>query len=239
MAATLTVTDALTGNPTPVGGRLLRLLVATETDRAAALRAHVIADVVRRFAELRGGRVVVGSSGAADVDSAALLALNVPPPDADLTAASADLVVTTGDLPAGARCALRVGAVRNAPAGLGAEPLTVRRTLLGVRVTAPVDLGGATSTAGADLARLRGLVAAWAERPSAAPPRDVVERFVAAVEDDLDLATAVRTLDECAADGAVPDGAKFELYAYADRVLAVDLARDVGRAGHGVAPNSV
>jgi hypothetical protein len=229
MAAVLTVTDALTGNPTPVGGRLVRLLVLTGPDRAGALRAHVIADVARRLVELRGGRVVVCSSGSTDLDAAALAALNVPPPDADLTPESADLVVTTGDPVPGTRCAVRVGDVRNAPARLGDDPLAVRRALLGVRGAAPIDLGGAISTAAADLGRVRGLVAAWAERPSAAPPRDVIDRVVAAVAADLDTPSAFAALADLAEDDSVPDGAKFEAYAYADRLLALDLARDVGR----------
>ena len=49
-----------------------------------------------------------------------------------------------------------------------------------------------------------------------------------ALGDDLDTATALRTLDELAGNPEVPDGVKFETFAAADRLLGLDLARDVG-----------
>jgi hypothetical protein len=55
-------------------------------------------------------------------------------------------------------------------------------------------------------------------------------RLRAAWEDDLDLPAALgvlRELDE-EGDGAVPPGARFESYAYADRLLGLELTREIG-----------
>lgn len=38
-------------------------------------------------------------------------------------------------------------------------------------------------------------------------------------------------LRDLAPDSEVPGGAKFETFLYADRVLGLDLPRDIGRAG--------
>lgn len=72
-------------------------------------------------------------------------------------------------------------------------------------------------------------VAAWAEAPSL--PIDAVTRaaVLAALEDDLDSPRALAALDALAADADMPDGAKFETFAWADQLLGLDLARDVGR----------
>jgi hypothetical protein len=46
---------------------------------------------------------------------------------------------------------------------------------------------------------------------------------------DLDTASALRALTDLADSPAVPDGVKFETFAAADRLLGLDLARDIGR----------
>jgi hypothetical protein len=50
-----------------------------------------------------------------------------------------------------------------------------------------------------------------------------------ALADDLDTPAALRVLAELAGDPGVPDGVKFETFAAADRLLALDLARDIGK----------
>ncbi len=50
-----------------------------------------------------------------------------------------------------------------------------------------------------------------------------------ALDDDLDGPAAVRSLHALAADAGLPPGAKFEAFAYLDRLLGLDLAREVGR----------
>jgi hypothetical protein len=50
-----------------------------------------------------------------------------------------------------------------------------------------------------------------------------------ALGNDLDTVTALRALDELADNPDVPDGVKFETFAAADRLLGLDLARDIGK----------
>jgi len=53
--------------------------------------------------------------------------------------------------------------------------------------------------------------------------------YLDALDDDLDTPAALATLSALAADPEIPDGSKFEAFAYFDRFLGLDLARDVGR----------
>jgi hypothetical protein len=53
--------------------------------------------------------------------------------------------------------------------------------------------------------------------------------FLGALDNDLDTPAALGTLAALAADQAVPGGSKFETFAYLDRFLGLDLAREVGR----------
>ena len=77
-------------------------------------------------------------------------------------------------------------------------------------------------------ARWRNQVAGWAESPSSPVPQRVSTALGAAFG-DLDTPGALRLLAELAEDADVPDGARFEAFAFADRVLGLDLARQVGR----------
>jgi hypothetical protein len=72
-------------------------------------------------------------------------------------------------------------------------------------------------------------VAEWANSPSAAMPAGSVDAITAAFEDDLDTLAALGALQALADDGDVAPGAKFETFASADRLLGLDLARDIGR----------
>jgi hypothetical protein len=74
--------------------------------------------------------------------------------------------------------------------------------------------------------RLR--VAEWAESPS----RPIPERIDSAMQaafGDLDTAGALEVLRSLTDDAGVPARSKFETFAFADRILAVDLAREIGR----------
>ncbi len=53
-------------------------------------------------------------------------------------------------------------------------------------------------------------------------------RLRAAWEDDLDLPGVLDVLRSVESAPDLPDGARFETYVYADRLLALDLARDLG-----------
>jgi cysteinyl-tRNA synthetase len=110
------------------------------------------------------------------------------------------------------------------------DPLALRLTLIGRHYREPLDLTWAViEAADAKLREWRAAVAHWAESPSAAMPKAYVTAVHDAIDDDLDLSTALGLLDQLAADDDVKPGAKFETYAHVDQVLALDLARDVGR----------
>ncbi len=116
-------------------------------------------------------------------------------------------------------------------AARGLDPLAVRLFFLTGRYRQQMNLTwDALSAADRRLSRWRARVAEWAESPSVALPRDAVDAVVAAFDDDLDTPTALVLLDRLARDESLPPGAKFEAFAYLDRLLGLDLAREVGRA---------
>ncbi len=79
----------------------------------------------------------------------------------------------------------------------------------------------------AELAQWRSLVAGWAEEPSKPMCAQVQQDLLAALADDLATARAVEVLrGSLALD--LPPGCLFETWAWADRMLALDLASEVG-----------
>ncbi|MEU7561431.1 hypothetical protein [Streptomyces eurythermus] len=121
------------------------------------------------------------------------------------------------------------------PAALTAllsDPSALRLALLAVPRGEPARLDPATlEEAARGLARWRRAVAGWARRPSRPVPGEVRDRLRAAWEDDLDLPAVLTVLREAESAPGIPDGARFETYAYADRLLALDLVRDLGNPG--------
>jgi hypothetical protein len=123
--------------------------------------------------------------------------------------------------------------------GFAEEPLSVRVKLMQHGYDEALgdggDLGGADlaradlDSAAKTIARWRELVARWAQSPSGAMSRRYADAIVAAFAEDLDSAAALREMDALAADPGEPDGVKFETFAAADRLLGLDLARDIGR----------
>lgn len=112
----------------------------------------------------------------------------------------------------------------------GHDPLALRLFFLTGRYRQQMNLtADALAAADRRLSRWRARVAEWAESPSAAIPATYRERLAAAYDDDLDTPAALVVLGELEHDAGVPDGAKFETFAWADRVLGLDLARDIGR----------
>jgi cysteinyl-tRNA synthetase len=112
----------------------------------------------------------------------------------------------------------------------GLDPLAVRLAFLEHHYRQQMNLTWASITA-ADraLTRWRRRVADWAESPSAPMCADYVAAARAAVDDDLDTATALQVMRRVEKDGAIPAGSKFETFVYFDRLFGLDLARDVGR----------
>ncbi|MFI5686974.1 hypothetical protein [Streptomyces sp. NPDC051636] len=111
-----------------------------------------------------------------------------------------------------------------------AEPSALRLALLSAPRGTPVRLDAdALDEAGRSLAHWRHAVAVWARQPSRPVPEEVRGRLRTAWEDDLDVPGVLRVLRWVEAAPGLPDGARFETYAYADRLLGLDLVRDLGR----------
>ncbi|HET9968633.1 MAG TPA: hypothetical protein VFQ68_10380 [Streptosporangiaceae bacterium] len=115
--------------------------------------------------------------------------------------------------------------------GPGSDPLPVRLALLSVPCHRPADLAG-DMLAGAreTIGHWRRQVARWAESPSRPVPAGIMEQVRAACG-GLDTVSLLALLRDLVPEGDVPEGAKFETFVYADRVLGLDLPRDIGRAG--------
>ncbi len=121
------------------------------------------------------------------------------------------------------------------PGGLAdllVDPTALRLSLLSVPRGTPVRLDPAgLAEAARTLAGWRRAVAEWSRQPSRPVPEEVRVRLRAAWEDDLDLPGVLAVLRDVADAPGLPDGARFETYVYADRLLALDLARDLGSLG--------
>ncbi|MER7491356.1 hypothetical protein ABT033_01695 [Streptomyces pharetrae] len=112
---------------------------------------------------------------------------------------------------------------------LGGDPAVLRLALLARPRREPVRLDAeALAEAGRTLGRWRRAVAGWAREPSRPVPEEVRGRLRAAWEDDLDVPGVLRVLRRVENEPELPDGARFETYVYADRLLGLDLARDLG-----------
>lgn len=110
-----------------------------------------------------------------------------------------------------------------------ADQAALRLALLTRPRLAPVVIdAGALERAADTLGRWRSAVADWARRPSRPVPDEVRADLRAAWEDDLDTAAVLGALRRVETDPGLADGARFETYVYADRMLGLDLARDLG-----------
>lgn len=180
------------------------------------LRALLIADVARRVEQLAGRQCVV--TWAFDEQRAA--DFNIYPAD-DMTAqhpSSSALFVNCEHTAESFQVAEFSG-------GGTADPLSLRLALLGLT---PEQSAVDTAVAAAALRRWRTSVAEWARAPGAPLSRPHVESAVTAFG-ELDTARGVEVLRVVEADNQIPPGSKFETFVYLDRVVGVDLARDLGR----------
>ncbi|MBU6244591.1 MAG: cysteine--tRNA ligase [Actinomycetales bacterium] len=120
-------------------------------------------------------------------------------------------------------------------AGRGLDPLSLRLAFLQHRYRQQMNLTWQVLQAAHDtLQRWRGRVADWANEPSAAASGPHVEQVAAHFADDLDTPRAIQVLRELERDTTVAAGSKFETFAMLDRLLGLDLARDVGRVARPV-----
>ena len=237
--------------------RVLRVCVhapAAPGEQSDLLRALLVADLVARAADLQDVHAVV-TVALADTsphtvawlkDHAA--PLNIHPPGelattadiADAEPASVGLhIVGPGALPAEqpgaaliqAAPLIQVGPVQppDALTRPDAEPLAARLALLAAGYRAPAALTEPVlDEARATLAQWRRQVASWATFPSRPIHAETEHLCRDALAQDLDAGAAVNALHRLAADPDVAQGAKFETFAHLDRILGLDLARDVG-----------
>lgn len=112
---------------------------------------------------------------------------------------------------------------------LGTDPGALRLALLSRPRTEPICLDAAAfDRAAATLARWRGAVARWSRSPSRPVPEPVRTALREAWEDDVDVPAVLDVLARVETADGLPDGARFETCLYADRLLGLELARDLG-----------
>jgi cysteinyl-tRNA synthetase len=113
----------------------------------------------------------------------------------------------------------------------GLDPLAARMAFLEHRYRQQMNLTWQTlEAADATLRRWRERVATWANEPSKPMCAGYADRVFGALDEDLDTPAALRALRELERDPEIPAGSKFETFVSADRVLALDLPREIGRA---------
>jgi hypothetical protein len=249
------VMDARTRRLTDVPARRRQGMLALCVDLACAegivrgtdVRALLIGDVLVRALETRGVQVLQTlarpqlSLAQTDLLRHAASAFGVSPADeVALPGVHTDLHVSArAPRGAGTGAWIEVGVVQDQAVplpGAGGEssdmdPLAARLVLLADVHSRPVELSPDTlAHAERTLTTWRRQVACWADSPSRPVPRDVRDRADAALADDLGTPGVLQVLRRVEADETVPDGAKFETFALLDRVLGLELAREVGRA---------
>jgi hypothetical protein len=224
-----------------------------------AQRLVLVADLLARAAELSGLQVLTALdvTGASPAQAAAIAsdadALGIHPPAARVSCldapsslggpvdvhligqnaamgrGEAGLVVSVGAAQLEGADSRPGAAAGGLLTGHQYDPLAARLALMSFPNERPAVLtGGGLSRAGETLADWRQQVARWAESPSRSVPTAVAEAAGAAFS-DLDTVSALAMLRDLATDASVPVGAKFEAFVYADRILGLDLARDIGR----------
>lgn len=256
----LRLLDARTGSYAevmPARRGLLRVcaqvLEAAGGSDLAGLRVLLAADLLARTAELGDLQVLTALACQDSAQSAALEraadALNIHPPAARAGPGEArqalggpiDVQLVGDNAGSGgdqSGLVVRVGPVRPREAGPLDEsaadrpdPLAIRLAMLSFPHHLPADLTeGVLAKARQTLAHWRRRVAEWAQSPSRPMPAPVADRLRAAF-DDLDTVTALALLQSLEPDDDVPAGARFETFVYADRILGLDLPRDIGRTG--------
>jgi len=111
----------------------------------------------------------------------------------------------------------------------GDDALAVRFALMSVPHHQHADLDNTVlARAGQRASSWRLRVAEWAESPSRPIPEGVRSTVQSAFS-YLDTAQVLAVLDEMADNPSLSPGTRFETFAFADRILALGLAREVGR----------
>ncbi|MEU1477696.1 hypothetical protein [Streptomyces sp. NPDC005760] len=234
----LRITDARTGEPVdavPARRGLTRVEAHVPGYDPSALRVLLVADLLARALEIGGTPVwalLTGRREQAELQARAA-ALGIRPFEdrRDVgpgwgESQAVHVVGEGGAIPDGVRVAVAPVETSEVPAD--ADPAEVRLALLTPPRSTPARLDeAALAVARGTLVRWRRAVAAWARHPSRPVPDKVRGRLRTAWEDDLDVPEVLRVL-EWVEESELPEGARFETYAYADRLLGLDLTRDLG-----------
>jgi hypothetical protein len=223
------------------------------------LRVLLVADLLLRAAELRNLQVFTmlaftdqGSEQAAACERAAG-ALGIHPPaaraslreartspegpidvhlvsrDADADGSRGGLVTRAGPAQLGLQAHRDQAVGAGVLAGPGHDPLAIRLALMSVPYYQPADLTeNMLASAQETVTHWRHQVADWAESASRPIPAQMAETIRDAFG-DLDTTSLLALLHDLAHGADMPAGARFETFLYADRVLGLDLARDIGR----------
>jgi hypothetical protein len=227
----------------------LRICVHGPADGAwsglSDLRVLLVADVLTRVAELQGLQViaVLAADGPppAEVDRD-VGALGIYPPAARTSPGHAETALggpphvhvastEAGTGAEGGGLLLGVGAVEDLTTEQdGRDPLALRLALLSHPHRQLARLvPDALADAAGSLVRWRASMAEWAGHPSRPIPAEAAAKIRDAFDEDLNTVAAVSLLRGMEASPQVPAGAKFETFAFVDRVLGLELAREIGR----------
>ncbi|WP_282700092.1 hypothetical protein [Streptomyces sp. CC219B] len=239
--AVLRIIDARTGEPVdaaPARRGLTRVEAHAPGFDTGALRVLLVADLLVRALELGGTpvwAVLRGERQRAELRAGAA-ALGVRPFEdaADVGTGLGEkqvihVVPEGGAGPEGVRVAVAPVHAEAPDPTQGVDPAALRLALLARRRGVPVRLDPAALNEAHDtLVRWRRAIAGWAHRPSRPVSDEVRAQLRTAWEDDLDVPGVLRVLAWVENEPDFPDGARFETFAYADRLLGLDLARDLG-----------
>ena len=214
----------------------------------ADLRVVLVADVLTRIAELQGLETITVL--AADSAPPARLgedlsALGIHPPAALASYGEAQAMLggpahvhvarhAMGADHGGNGVLLGVGPVQDltqrAAGGNRRDLLALRLALLSCPYREPVTLTwAALSDAAESAGRWRRRMAEWAREPSRPIPAEATSVIRDAFDNDLDTGTALDLLRRLESRQDIPAGAKFETFLFVDRVLGLELPREIGR----------
>ncbi|MFF9773726.1 hypothetical protein ACF1HJ_08645 [Streptomyces sp. NPDC013978] len=230
----LRITDARTGEPAEIRRALTRVHAHVPAEDTSALRVLLVADVLARALELGGSPVLLVADPPAALRRRAD-DLGVRPSETAAARGGGGRVLrvtgsgdTDTDTDTDTDITVEVAPVRGTEAPV-ASGTTLRFALLSHPRRTPVTLDATALTEAADtLDHWRMAVAAWATRPSRPVPEPLRQALRAAWEDDLDVPAVLGVLRDVEGARDVPDGARFETYAYADRLLGLELTRQIG-----------